>query len=294
MAANKAPLDEAIPDALGRKVRAARSRIGMTRRQLAAASGASERYLAHIEAGAGNPSMTVLLSIARALDMAPADLLPLSGQTSEYHVGAIEALRRLPPERMPALLDWIDGALGSIQGKGQRVVLLGLRGAGKSSLGAALAKRLEMPFFEMSKLVEESYGGDMSLLIDFGGQSSLRRHESEAWESLRLREEKAVIAAPGGIVADRALFDRVLATAHSIWLEATPEDHMARVMEQGDLRPMRRNPGAMADLKAILEARSPEYSRAEVRLNTSTQSFEATLELLVGHARSLLNSSNAI
>lgn len=279
---------------LGRKVREARSRIGMTRKQLAAASGASERYLAHIEAGAGNPTIGVLLDIARALDMAPATFLPVGGEISGPYAEAVAAVRRLPAAQIGALTAWLGGALAPQTGKAERIVLLGLRGAGKSSLGAALAKRLNMPFFEMSKLVEEAYGGDMSLLVDFGGQSALRRHENEAWERLCAANDRAVIAAPGGIVADGPLYDRVLGSAHSIWLRATPEDHMGRVMQQGDFRPMRRNPGAMADLKSILAARSPDYARAEAELDTSAQPFEETLALLTGRAQAMLRRKAAL
>jgi XRE family aerobic/anaerobic benzoate catabolism transcriptional regulator len=279
---------------LGRKVREARSRIGMTRKQLAAASGASERYLAHIEAGAGNPSIGVLLDIARALDMAPATFLPLGGEMGAAYAEAVAAVRRLPVAQIGALSAWLGGALAPQTGKAERIVLLGLRGAGKSALGAALAKRLNMPFFEMSKLVEEAYGGDMSLLVDFGGQSALRRHENEAWENLCAGNDRAVIAAPGGIVADGPLYDRVLGSAHSIWLRATPEDHMGRVMQQGDFRPMRRNPGAMADLKSILAARSPDYARADAELDTSAQPFDATLALLAGRAQALLMQKTAL
>lgn len=282
-----APEDDAGPE-VGRRVRAARSRAGMTRRQLATASGASERYLAHIEAGTGNPSISVLAAIATAMDMAVAELLPDGGETTRDYALAMSAVRRLSPERLPSLLSWIDGAPRAPGEKGRRIVLLGLRGAGKTSLGQALADRLGAPFLEISKEVEDAYGGDLGLLIELGGQSALHRYESETWDAIVRNNERVVIAAPGGIVADGPLFERVLSTAHTIWLQASPEDHMGRVMKQGDFRPMARNPGAMRDLKAILEARSADYARADAWLDTSAQAFEETVDLLVLKARSLL------
>jgi XRE family aerobic/anaerobic benzoate catabolism transcriptional regulator len=275
---------------VGERVRAARAKTGMTRKQLATASGTSERYLAVIEAGDGNPSLSVLSAIAGALDFPMAELLPLGGERTRAMARALAAVRRLPPGRLPALHDWIDGARGQRNAeKGQRIVLIGLRGAGKSSLGSRLSKLLKLPFFDISKEVESAYGGDIGLLIELNGQGALRRHEAEVWETIRASHDAAVIAAPGGIVADGPLWERVLSTAHCIWLQATPEDHMERVMGQGDFRPMGSSRGAMADLKAILEARAAEYARADVTLDTSAAgSFEQTLELLESTARSLI------
>jgi XRE family transcriptional regulator, aerobic/anaerobic benzoate catabolism transcriptional regulator len=280
------------PDAfleLARRVRAARAKAGMTRRQLAAASQTSERYLAHIEAGTGNPSFSVLSALAVALDTALPELLPLGGEVLPAYEQAVSAVRRLPPSRLPALQHWIGGTEARAGERGRRIVLVGLRGAGKTSLGQALAKKLGCSFLEMSKEVEEAYGGELGLLIELGGQGALHRHESEVWEQIQSKHEHAVIAAPGGVVADGPLYDRVLATAHTIWLSATPEDHMSRVMKQGDFRPMGKNPRAMHDLKAILDARTPDYSRAGNRLDTSAQNFEHTLALLTKLARDLIN-----
>lgn len=271
---------------VARRVRAARSRAGMTRRQLAVAAGASERYLAHIEAGAANPSISVLAAIAAAMDTAVADLLHNGGEIDGRYARVAQGVRRLAPDRLPALQSWLDGPSASAA-KSRRVVLIGLRGAGKSSLGQALAKRLAIPFVEMSKEVERAYGGDLAILIELGGQAALHQYESEAWEAIRAKHESAIIAAPGAIVADGPLYDRILSESHTIWLQANPEDHMGRVIQQGDFRPMSRNPGAMRDLKSILEARSSDYGRADVVLDTSSQAFEPTLDLLDERVRSL-------
>jgi XRE family aerobic/anaerobic benzoate catabolism transcriptional regulator len=257
----------------------------MTRRQLATASGTSERYLANIESGVGNPSLGILNALAQALGLPVADLLPLGGERDEAHAEACALLRRLPQPRIAAAIDWIRQSTPLSGAKAHRIVLIGLRGAGKSSLGKALAERLEMPFLELSKEVERAYGGKMGLLIELGGQNALRRYEHEAWDSVVRAHEAAVIATPGGIVADPVLYERVLQTAHSVWLSAKPEDHMARVMAQGDFRPMASNRGAMADLKAILDARAADYARADTQVDTSKRDFAETLGALERAAR---------
>jgi XRE family aerobic/anaerobic benzoate catabolism transcriptional regulator len=274
---------------LGERVRRARAKVGMTRRRLADASGTSERYLAHIEAGVANPSMSILTSIAESLDISLADLLPQGGERSRAYMEAAAALRRLSAEGLEAFNSWIHNPVKPTASKGRRVLMLGLRGAGKSSLGKDLAGRLEVPFLEVSKEVESAYGADIGLLIELSGQAALRRYESEVWESIIQQNESAVIAAPGGVVADASIYERMLTTSHSVWLEAMPEDHMKRVMAQGDFRPMASNRGAMADLQAILRARASEYSRADAHLNTSEQGFSETLRLLEGIARRLID-----
>jgi XRE family aerobic/anaerobic benzoate catabolism transcriptional regulator len=286
MAANEAT-DPAHPE-VGQRLRAARARVGMTRKQLASASGTSERYLAHLEAGTGNPSLTVMGAVAQALDLAIADLLPMGGERNPRTAELVAAVRRLGPERREELSAWLAQHAMLDGTRAQRIVLIGLRGAGKSSLGAEVAERIGYPFFEVSKEVERAYGGAMGLLIEFSGQSAVRRYESEVWDQIVASHDRAVIAAPGGIVADGALYSRVLETAHSIWLRADPEDHMSRVMQQGDMRPMAANRAAMDDLRAILEARSGEYAKADFQLETSTQDFNATVTLLETQIRAII------
>jgi XRE family aerobic/anaerobic benzoate catabolism transcriptional regulator len=275
---------------IGQRIRSARAKIGMTRRQLAAASGTSERYLAHLEGGIGNPSIAVLATIAEALDVAAADLLPRGGERSDERGRIAQEVRRLPSERLGELSAWLQANPGRSSVKARRLMLVGLRGAGKTSLGSALADWLDVPFLEISKEVEQLYGASIGLLIELNGQGALRRYEADAWERICDRYEAAVVAAPGGIVADAPLYDRTLATAHSIWLRATPDDHMARVMAQGDFRPMGSNRGAMADLKAILDARSADYARADAQIDTSRQAFPETLDRLKNEAKRLLGN----
>lgn len=289
MTADAASIEQGDLAEVGQRLRAARAKIGMTRKQLAAASDTSERYLANLEGGTGNPSLSVLSALADALDTAVADLLPAGGERSKLQAGLAAKMRRLPAARLDALRQWIERPDLPNDQKARRIVLVGLRGAGKSSLGAGLASQTGMPFFEVSKEVEAAYGAEIGLLIELGGQAALRRYEAEAWDAICATNDAAVIAVPGGIVANGPLYDHVLATAHSIWLQATPDDHMKRVMAQGDFRPMASNRGAMADLKAILNARSADYARAEATLDTSAQGYEETLAMLTSIARASID-----
>jgi XRE family transcriptional regulator, aerobic/anaerobic benzoate catabolism transcriptional regulator len=273
---------------VGQRIRAARAKAGVTRKQLAIASGASERYLAHLEAGTGNPSVDMLSAIGDALDMAMADLLPLGGERGELEERAANLMRRLPADKLQGVIDWMQRPLQVEGGKAKRIALIGLRGAGKSSLGEALAKHMNLPFFEISKEVERVYGGAIGLLIEMNGQAALRRYEAEVLEAICRDHQAAVIAAPGAIVADGPLYDSLLDSAHSIWLQATPQDHMDRVIAQGDLRPMGSGRGAMDDLQAILDSRAPDYARADAKLDTSAQDFARTVNKLEELVRTAL------
>jgi XRE family aerobic/anaerobic benzoate catabolism transcriptional regulator len=272
---------------MAQRLRAARARAGFTRRQLAAAAGVSERYLAHLEAGTANPSVDMLLSLAVALDIALADVLPLGGERDADAAEAAQLLRRLPKTRLAEALLWLGQPLTGAGGKGQRISLIGLRGAGKSSLGVALAERVNAPFFEISKEVETRYGGSIGVLLEINGPAALHRYEADVLDDICHRHTRAVIAAPGAIVSNGPLYDQLLASSWSIWLAASPEDHMSRVIAQGDLRPMTANRTAMNDLKAILAAREGDYARADARLDTSAQDFTATLAALEAITTSL-------
>lgn len=290
MQATKPNPDQAVPGGsheIARRIRSARARAGFTRKQLAAASGASERYLAHLEAGTGNPSVEMLQAISDALGIAMADLLPLGGERDGKVAQAAQLLRRLPPERIGDALAWLGERPSGSVGKARRIALIGLRGAGKSTLGKALAERLGVPFFEISKEVEQRYGGSIGVLLEINGPSALRRYEAEVLDDICRKHPAAVIGAPGAIVADGKLYDQLLESFWSVWLQASPEDHMNRVVAQGDLRPMSGNRAAMNDLKNILAAREADYARADARLDTSTQGFGSTLDLLEGAAAKL-------
>src|SRR6185369_5172916 len=255
----------------------------MTRRQLAQASLTSERYLAQIESGAGNPSVSVLRAIAQALDLPAAALLPDTVGRGAALGGLIDLLAQVPQGEWPALAKMIEARLAVHAGadRARRVALVGLRGAGKSTLGRMLAQHLGWRFIELDRRVEEDYGASIPDLIEMAGTATFRRQERSALERVLAEHEAAVITTAGGIVANPETYALLLRHAHTIWIKARPQDHMSRVMAQGDFRPMAQNRAAMADLVAILEARRADYARAEAEVDTSGDSAEQSFAALL-------------
>jgi XRE family aerobic/anaerobic benzoate catabolism transcriptional regulator len=261
---------------IGRMVRLGRAKRGMSRRQLAEESQTSERYLAQIESGAGNPSILVLHAIAGALELPIIELLPRADGRSAATARIIDLLGRLPPSELPALAETIEQRIdrAAVIDRARRIALVGLRGAGKSTLGRMLAERLGVPFIELDRMVEQEYGASVPLLIEMSGLATFRRHERACLERVISENEAAVVATAGGIVSNPETYALLLRRMHSVWISARPEEHMSRVMKQGDFRPMAKNREAMADLVAILEARRADYARAEATLDTSDESAE--------------------
>jgi len=266
--------------AIGSEVRRHRAKRGMTRRQLAQASTTSERYLAQIESGAGNPSASVLRAIAQALDLPAAALLPATGARPAALGAVLDLVAQLPESELPELAKLIGARVDHAGAdRARRIALVGLRGAGKSTLGRMLAQQLGWPFVELDRVVEADYGASIPDLIEMAGTATFRRHERSALDRVIASHEAAVITTAGGIVADPETYTRLLRRSHTIWIKARPEDHMSRVMAQGDFRPMAQNreanpKGAMADLVAILEARRADYARAEAEVDTSGAALE--------------------
>jgi len=262
--------------AIGRLVRLARAKRGMTRRQLAQASGASERYLAQIEGGEGNPSVIMLASIAQALDVPIIELLPRSNGRTAAMAQILDVLARTPRAELPALAELIESraARGAAIDRGRRIALVGLRGAGKSTLGRRLADALGCPFIELDRLVEQNYGARIPDLIEMAGLATFRRYERACRERVIAEHDAAVIATAGGIVSDSETYALLLRRTHTVWIKARPDEHMGRVMAQGDFRPMAQNREAMADLVAILDARRADYARAQAELDTSGDTVE--------------------
>jgi XRE family transcriptional regulator, aerobic/anaerobic benzoate catabolism transcriptional regulator len=290
-AQSEGPYAAAFLAAIGREVRKNRAKRGMTRRQLAQASATSERYLAQIESGAGNPSVSVLRAIAQALDLPTAALLPEHGARTAELGAVLDLLAQVPEPELTALVRDIEArvALRAGADRARRIALVGLRGAGKSTLGRMLAQHLGWPFIELDRRVEEDYGASIPDLIEMAGTATFRRQERSALERVIAEHDAAIITTAGGIVSNPETYALLLRHAHTIWIKARPEEHMSRVMAQGDFRPMAQNRQAMADLVAILEARRADYARAEAEVDTSgeavEQSFAAllrTVEPLVG------------
>jgi XRE family transcriptional regulator, aerobic/anaerobic benzoate catabolism transcriptional regulator len=278
-----APDDATFLAAIGREVRRNRAKRGMTRRQLAQASETSERYLAQIESGVGNPSVSVLRAIAQALDLPAAALLAETGARPVVLTAIIDLLAQVPESELPPLAKEIETRVARLEhaDRGRHVALVGLRGAGKSTLGRMLAQHLGWPFIEIDRMVEEDYGASIPDLIEMAGTATFRRHERGALERVIAAHEAAVITTAGGIVADPETYSLLLCRAHTVWIKARPEDHMSRVMAQGDFRPMAQNRGAMADLVAILEARRADYARAEAEVDTSGDAVEQSFAKLL-------------
>ncbi|MFO1298685.1 MAG: helix-turn-helix transcriptional regulator [Rubrivivax sp.] len=309
--------------ALGERVRALRSRRGITRKALAAGADVSERHLANLEYGLGNASILILLQVAKALQCSLAELIgDVTTSSPEWLL-----LRELLEGRDEATLRRVRVSVGELLGTGgastgrdgarpPRVALIGLRGAGKSTLGQALADDLGFPFIELSRQIEQFAGCTISEIQALYGQNAYRRYERRALEEAIQIYPEAVIATPGGLVSDPATFNLLLAHCTTVWLQADPEDHMKRVIAQGDMRPMGGAAGtarkgskgrngkndrngaaaagnivaskeAMDDLKSILAGRAAFYSKADFKLDTSAQPLaetQAALRRLVRRA----------
>jgi XRE family transcriptional regulator, aerobic/anaerobic benzoate catabolism transcriptional regulator len=276
--------------AIGREVRSHRAKRGMTRRQLAQASDTSERYLAQIESGAGNPSVSVLRAIALALDLPVVALLPEAGAGSAALGAILDLLAQVPEAELPALTKLIEAraARPGHADRARRIAFVGLRGAGKSTLGRRLAEHLNWPFIELDRIVEDEYGARIPDLIEMAGTATFRRHERSALERVIGANDTAIITTAGGIVSNRETYALLLRRTHTIWIRARPEDHMGRVMAQGDFRPMAQNRAAMADLMAILEARRADYARAQTELDTSGDTVEQSFAKLLRLVTTLL------
>ena len=278
---------------IGAELRKHRAKRGLTRRQLAQSSATSERYLAQIESGTGNPSVSVLRGIARALELPTAALLPETGARSAALGAVIDLIVQVPDTDLPALAKDIELRLtrqGSTD-RSRRVALVGLRGAGKSTLGRMLAQHFGWPFIELDRRVEEEYGASIPDLIEMAGMATFRRHERSALERVIAEQDAAVITTAGGIVSNSETYALLLRRAHTIWIKARPDEHMSRVMAQGDFRPMAQNRGAMADLVAILEARRTDYARAEAEIDTSGDSIEQSFAKLLHTVNDLLGAA---
>jgi XRE family transcriptional regulator, aerobic/anaerobic benzoate catabolism transcriptional regulator len=268
---------------LGDRVRQARARRGMTRKQLARDSGVSERYLAQIEAGHGNISVLVLRQLAKALNVSIDVLLVEGPEPPVELVHTIEFLRRLSLDDLKFARQLLLDQFGGVDpaARHRRIALIGLRGAGKSTLGAALAERLEMPFLELDRLIEQESGLTLSLIFDFHGQAGFRQFERQCLEDVIRRHPRFIIATGGSLVSEPGTFERLLASCFTVWIRASPEEHMRRVIAQGDMRPMADNRDAMSDLQRILSEREVLYGKADVQIDTAGRTFGESLEILI-------------
>jgi XRE family transcriptional regulator, aerobic/anaerobic benzoate catabolism transcriptional regulator len=268
---------------LGERVRTLRNQRGMTRKALARHAKVSERYLAQLEAGLGNGSIVLLRRISHAIGLPVTQLVHEGSEPALDHVLISQFLERLSP---PALAEARNLLLKhfsepSDDARRRRIALIGLRGGGKSTLGRQLAERLGVPFIELDREIEKRSGATLSEIFDMFGQETFRRAEREALDDVLRRHKGFVVATSGSIVTEPGTLELLLASCFTVWVKAEPDEHMRRVMAQGDMRPMANSARAMEDLISILRSREPLYAKAEVALSTSGRTPEQNLAELL-------------
>jgi XRE family aerobic/anaerobic benzoate catabolism transcriptional regulator len=269
---------------LGQRVRTMRALRGMSRKVLAKVSGISERYIAQLESGKGNVSIVLLRRVSNAMAAHLEDLIP-SGEPAPDWPVIRDLIRKATPGQIAQAKDVLSGQGNGASTQRQMafagIALIGLRGAGKSTLGKLLAKKIGWSFVELNKEIEQQNGLSVAEIIALYGQEGFRRMEQAALGQLLARKELMVLATGGGIVSEPLTFDLILSSFYTIWLKAEPEEHMARVRRQGDLRPMADDRSAMAELRTILLSREPLYARASAVVDTAGLSVDDAAARLI-------------
>jgi len=263
-------------EALGQRVRTTRALRGMSRKVLAKVSGISERYIAQLESGKGNVSIVLLRRVSHAMGAHLEDLIPAGEPAPDWPV-IRDLLRKATPNQIAQAKDILEGNGASAHRRASfaGIALIGLRGAGKSTLGKMLAKKIGWNFVELNKEIEAQNGLSVAEIIALYGQEGFHRMEQAALTALLARKELMVLATGGGIVSEPLTFDLILSSFYTIWIKAEPEEHMARVRRQGDLRPMADDRSAMSELRTILRSREPLYARAAAVVDTAGLSVDA-------------------
>jgi XRE family aerobic/anaerobic benzoate catabolism transcriptional regulator len=278
-------LHESDPDflaSLGRRVREAREQRGMARKVLSKTADVSERYLAALEAGEGNASVVLLRRVAAALGVRLADLLDSGEPVAEQRL-IRRFLDSLPPGRLEDVLRRLTAEFGQDEAvRRKRITLVGLRGAGKTTLGMALAKSLRRPFVELDKEIEREAGMSLSEVFLLYGQAGFRRIERRCLERIINSQDEIVLTVGGGIVSEPETYNLLLLNCFTVWVKAAPEEHMARVVAQGDTRPMAGHTEAMDDLRQILSSRESLYGKADAVVDTSGSTAQESFEALHG------------
>src|SRR6266436_9014295 len=267
---------------LGENIRSVRARRGMTIHQLARASALSARFLATVERGRGNISVGRLNSLARALQVPIESLAADAQPSSPAYDQSTAFLKKLPPGQLRDAHKLLLEKFGGVDSASRRsrIALIGLRGAGKSTLGSLLAHRLGFPFIELDRKIESGSGLTLTIIFDLYGASVFRRMEREALEAIFVKHPRFVLAAGGSIVSDSGTYNHLLSECFTVWLRAKAEEHMERVLAQRDRRPMAHNRQAMRDLRRILGSREALYRQADAVLETSGQSVKESLQAL--------------
>ncbi|MGH8596891.1 MAG: helix-turn-helix transcriptional regulator [Gammaproteobacteria bacterium] len=290
-AIGEGPARDLLQVSLGTRVRRLRARRGITRKVLAEIADVSERHLANLEAGDGNPTILILRQIAQALNCPLAELL--GDETTDSPDGLL--IRDLLHGRSPAQLAAARNALTKLfhtsKARGSKldhIALIGLRGAGKTTLARGLSAHFKRIFVDLNHEIESLAGCGPDEIHSLYGPAAYRRYERRALEATLTTDRKTVIDTPGGLVTEAATFNLLLSKCYTIWLTATPEEHMQRVIAQGDLRPMRGNKQAMDDLRLILQERTPFYAKADWRFDTSRLSAARCRAAVIAHLEPML------
>lgn len=280
---------------IGARVRAGRARLRLTRKQLAALADVSERYLNELENGGANASVGVLARIADALGdtfvglVAPADSVRVGTNAGNPRLAALQSLLdSMSIVEQEAALSLLKRFLEERRRATKGLALLGLRGAGKSTLGRRLAERHGLAFVSVTREIEARAGMSLGDLFNLGGPDAYRSLENDVVSELIVRGDQVVLETAGGIVGNTQALDMILGAFKTVWLKASPEEHLARVAGQGDTRPMRGDPKALEHLKALLLQREPDYARAECMIDTTGRSVDACLNDLEALAAPLL------
>ncbi len=263
-------------DLVGERVRAARARKNISRKALSEISGVSQRYLAQLETGSGNISIILLRRVADALDYKIEWLVGEEDPYSSKLLSIISLYKQATNEQRMKVLEILDPDHPNLK-RSRRIAFIGLRGAGKSTLGRLSAEQVGFPFLELNEEIEQASGMPVNEVIALYGQEGYRRLEKQSVERIVATHDSIVLAVAGGIVSEPETFNYLLRHYHTIWLKADPTDHMTRVRGQGDERPMAGNPEAMDELKSILMSREALYERAEIRINTAGRTLEQSL-----------------
>jgi XRE family transcriptional regulator, aerobic/anaerobic benzoate catabolism transcriptional regulator len=269
---------------LGKRVRWARAKRTLSRQALSEMSGISLRYLAQLESGKGNVSVSLLLKIANALDIDLSDLVAADERSDSSSAGLYHMFNQATPVQRQMALEALR-TVAPLDLRAGRIALIGLRGAGKSTLGRLAAAEMDLPFLELDQEIESASGMPVNEVFSLYGQDVYRRLERQALEKIAASHDSLILAVAGGIVTDLETYAYCLQNFRTIWLKAPPEEHMARVRKQGDERPMSGNPDAMNDLRRILKSRETQYSKAQEIVDTSGCDVVESLQFLLAAIR---------
>ena len=265
---------------VARRVADVRKERGLPRRVLSEMSGVSPRYLAQLEAGEGNISILLLARVAAALDLTMDQVLTQDAPLDHDARRVAQLFSKAPGVVQAQVQDLLAGQNPAALRAG-RICLIGLRGAGKSTLGRLAGEALDVPFVELGREIERETDMPLSEVMALYGQEGYRRMEAEALERISASHDRVILAVAGGIVVEPATYARLLAGFHTIWIKTSPPEHMQRVRAQGDVRPMEGNPAAMNQLHELLTIRTPLYSKAEAQVDTSGCTERSSLKDLL-------------